>query len=388
MDDTADGGSLFQATGWAQRLLARVGWSVDSAGTSRRAAFLLWALVLVPPLVLSVWHGTAWGQAVDVPFLRDFDALARLGLVVPILVLASRLIGVRLGVALQYLDETSLVPDTGTAEYKDARQDLGRRVGSGTVTVIVLVLAILASGFVFLGSSNAGPTEHSNWIVDPSGGLTLAGWWYTLFSRTVISFLLLLWAWRYIAWWLFLRRLAKTELRIIAVHPDRAGGLIPLVQAHVSFVLLGLALNTALSGAMANELLHQGMTAAEALPEVAFFTILSAFLLFAPLTVFVPGLLKAKFSDLVEYGRLGHDLSLDFDARWADGGSNLLDTADPSALADFGADYDIVRGLHVFPIGLHQLAVIGLLLFAPFAALVLTQISLTELVRGLISRAF
>lgn len=388
MDDTTDGGSLFQATGWAQRLLARVGWSVDSAGTSRRAAFLLWALVLVPPLVLSAWHGTAWGQAVDVPFLRDFAALTRLAVVVPVLVFASRLIGVRLGVALQYLDETSLVPETDEAAYKDARQDLGRRVGSGTVMVILLVLAILASGFLFLESSNAGSTTHSNWIVDPSGGLTLAGWWYTLISRPVISFLLLLWAWRYIAWFLFLRRLAKTELRILPAHPDRAGGLIPLVQAHVSFVLLGLALNTALSGSVANELLHQGMTVAEVRPDVVFFTILSAFLLFAPLTVFVPGLLKAKFSGLVEYGRLGQDLSLDFDARWADGGSNLLDTADPSALADFGADYDIVRGLHVFPIGLHQLVVTGLLLFAPFAALILTQVSLTELVRALISRAF
>ncbi|MGB5528174.1 MAG: hypothetical protein WBN79_15015 [Gemmatimonadota bacterium] len=388
MDDTADGGSLFQATGWAQRLLARLGRVADPRETSRWATLFALVVVLVPPFLLAVAGGTAWGSRVDIPFLHDVDTLARLGVVVPILVLASRSIGVQLGVALKYLDETSLVPPADEAEYQDARQDLGRRVSSRTVAVIALVLAILGSGLLFVEASNAGSTVGSDWIVDPSGGLTLAGWWYALVSRPAISFLLLLWAWRYIAWCLFLRRLAHTELRIFPVHPDRAGGLIPLVQAHVSFVLLGIALNTALSGSLANELLHQGMTVAEARPDVVFFTLLSIFLLFAPLTVFVRGLLKAKLGGLVEYGRLGHDLSRDFDARWADGGEKLLDTADPSALADFGADYDIVRGLHVFPVSLHQLAVIGLLLFAPFGALVLTQISLTELVRGLISRAF
>lgn len=388
MNDTDNGPGLFGGSAVASRMLARLGKVADPRETSHWATVFTGAVVLVPPFILAVAGGTAWGSRVDIPFLHDVDTLARLGVVVPILVLASRLIGVQLGVALKYLDETSLVPPADEAEYQDARQDLGRRVGSRTVAVIALVLAILGSGLLFVEASNAGSTAGSDWIVDPSGGLTLAGWWYALVSRPAITFLLLLWAWRYIAWCLFLRRVAHTELKIYPAHPDRAGGLIPLVQAHVSFVLLGIALNTALSGSLANELLHQGMTVAEARPDVISFTLLSIFLLFAPLTVFVRGLLKAKLGGLVEYGRLGHDLSRDFDARWADGGEKLLDTADPSALADFGADYDIVRGLHVFPVSLHQLAAIGLLLAAPFGALVLTQISLTELVRDIISKAF
>ena len=216
----------------------------------------------------------------------------------------------------------------------------------------------------------------------------MAGWWYVLVSRPVVSFLILLWAWRYLCWCVFLLRLAAIDLRILPAHPDRTGGLLPLARAHIKFLPIGFALNTALAGTIANELLYGTMTAAEARPLIAFFTILTVLMLALPLAVFVPGLVKAKYEGIIEYGHLGHDITSAFDARWRDGGDKLLDTADSSALADFGVDYDLVRQLRSFPLGLHQLMASTALLALPFAPLGLTQISLSDLLKKLVGMAF
>jgi len=387
---TAAGSGLFGGHAWASKLLARLGRVVDPRESSRWATIVLAALVLVPPFVLAALSGAAWGRAVDIPFLHDVDALARLLIVVPLLVLTSRSIGAVLGAAIRYLEETSLVPDSENATYEDARRDLEGRVRSRPMMGVILILAILVSWIVFRESLEVGlVTDRSNWIMARrDAGLTIAGWWYVLISRPVVSFLMLLWAWRYLCWCLFLLRLASIDLRILPAHPDQTGGLLPVARAHIEFVLVGFAVNTALSGTIANEILYGSMTTAEARSLIASFTILSVLMLAVPLTVFVPGLLRAKRGGIIEYGHLGHDLTREFDARWRNRGNRLLDSTDPSAMADFGSDYDVVRQLRSFPLGLHQLMAITLLLALPFAPLGLTQISLTDLLEKLIGMAF
>jgi hypothetical protein len=390
MAEAADGRSLFHPTGWVRRFLDRIGMSADSEGASRWAALVLGAVVLVPPFVLSAWRGTAWGDAVDVPFMHDFDALARLVVVVPLLVLASRAIGAQLASAMLYLEEAALVPDADRPDYEDAKSDLQRRAISAAARVLLLVLAfVVASTFVLAGPEEA-QSGLSSWMFEGAGGgasWSPAGWWYGLISAPLVAFLLLLWAWRYVSWCLFIRRLGRMDLRIAAAHPDMVGGLAPLARAHAFFVLVGVALSAIIAGALADELLHAGTTIAQVGPEVAFFVAISLLVLAAPLAVFVPTMLQAKGRGVVEYGRMGIDLAQDFDARWEAGEeAKLLDTADPSAMADFSADYGLVHQMKVFPLGLHQIAVLGVTLFVPFAFLVLTQVSLSDLLRSLIEK--
>ena len=389
MNGASDGGNLFGASGWVQRLLVRVTGSADSERTSRRAAFVLGVVVLVPPFVLAAWRGTAWGQVVDVPFLRDFDALTRLAVVVPVLVLASRTIGGRLSVAMRYLERAALVSDADRLDYQDAKLDVERRVRSPLVGVLLLVAAFVGAGLLFPVEAAESQSGLSSWMFDSASGEALSpgGWWYSMVSRPLVAFFLLLWGWRYLCWCLFLRRLGNLELQLLAAHPDLVGGLAPLVQAHTSFVLVGVAVNAALSGALANELLHGGLTIAQVGPEIAFFTVIGVVVIAVPLAVFTPGLMEAKQLGLIEYGRMGTDITLDFDTRWKGGEARLLDTADPSAMADFSMDYSLVKSMSPFPLGLHQLGAIGVILLLPFGALALTQVSLTSLLRSLLEKA-
>ena len=80
--------SVFRPPQGVQALLAKIGWSPDPREANGRAALVIVVIVLLAPFVLSVWRGTAWGSAVDVPLLYDFASLARLAVAAPLLVLA------------------------------------------------------------------------------------------------------------------------------------------------------------------------------------------------------------------------------------------------------------------------------------------------------------
>ena len=390
MGEGTAGHNVFGASAWLSNLLARIGVATDSKHVSHLALVLLVAIISLPPLLLSAWSGTAWGSGVDIPFLHDAGVLARLFVVVPVLIIASRAIGMQLGIAMQYLESSSVIPDSEMPDYEDATSDLGRRATSRVIELVLLVAALLAPWFAMRWFPTLEPNAGlSTWAVGSpgEGAFSAAGWWFGMISRPLVGFFLLLWAWRYLAWCLFLRRVGKLELTILAAHPDLTGGLAPVVRAHMSFVLIGFAVHAALSGALADELLYAGATIPQVGPEIAFVMVISMIALVAPLGAFLPGLLRAKNQGLVEYGWLAHNLTGAFDARWQNGGPGLLDSADPSAMADFGADYDTVLNMNAFPVGLRQMAGVGIILFIPFAALVLTQVSVAQLVQSLVKKA-
>ena len=391
MGEPTMGQSIFGGSRWISRLLARFGLSSDPDHRSLWVTLLVVGIISIPPLLLSVLSGTAWGTAVDIPFLHDANSLVRLFVVVPVLVVAANAVGVQLAVAMSYLDGSSLIGEADRPEYADALADIRRRASSTAVELVILALALLVPLLLLLLVKAEPRSGLTNWMLHAPDDIHLspAGWYFTLISRPLVGFFLVLWAWRYLVWCLFMRRLGALDLELKPAHPDLVGGINPVVRAHISFVLVGLAVNAALSGAIANEHLYGGVSMTEARPEIIFFTVISVIALAAPLIVFTPGLIRAKNRGLIDYGRLGHDLTIDFDARWqAPGGEKLLDTADPSAMADFNADYGTVRGMKVFPLGLRALAVLAVILFMPFGALALTQVSLSQLLRAMASKAF
>ncbi len=66
----------------------------ETLNPGRRAALSI-ALTWVPLLALSAAQGLAVGDAVEVPFLRDFAAYTRFLIAIPLLILAEGLIGAR-----------------------------------------------------------------------------------------------------------------------------------------------------------------------------------------------------------------------------------------------------------------------------------------------------
>jgi hypothetical protein len=142
-------------------------------------------------------------------------------------------------------------------------------------------------------------------------------------------------------------------------------------------------------GACINHLLYTGATFTSLQVLLGGYVIGVSLLLLAPLLLMAPPLMRAKRHALGKYGILGHRANRQFDARWKRGEpadkSSLIDSANPSALADFAAVYATVAGMSVVP--LTRRNIIGMLAAAalPLTPLVFFVMSLDELASKLVS---
>jgi hypothetical protein len=108
-----------------------------------------------------------------------------------------------------------------------------------------------------------------------------------------------------------------------------------------------------------------------------------------PMFFFTKQLAMTRRWGRVVYGDLGHRLSIAFDNKWGDksdesNGDELLKTADSSVVCDYADIYNVVDNMRYMPISLKgyflQLSVLAI----PFIPLILTEYSLTEILKRVI----
>ena len=116
------------------------------------------------------------------------------------------------------------------------------------------------------------------------------------------------------------------------------------------------------------------------------------FAVLGPLLVFAPKLAAAKRAGLREYGTLAQRYVREFDQKWLRGGAPadepLIGSADIQSLADLGNSFEVVKGMRLVPFTMQtvlQLAVVTLL---PVVPLMLTMISLEELLTQALKMVF
>jgi hypothetical protein len=243
-------------------LQRRIGLLRERALRAGRRAALLVGLAWGVPLLLSALTGHAVGPLATRPFLLDLGAWARFFIAIGIFVLMERLVEERLRVHLrQFVRAPLLAPGAMPAAAEAVVRALRRRdAWPAELVCVVAAYALTLSGAALLLTA-----ESSSWLVtvSPSGAsLTAAGWWCALVSSPLFWFLLLRWLWRHAVWGLLLRDLARLELRLVATHPDGAGGLAFIGQYPNAFAALVFAMSCVLGAAIAQTLLQGGMTPA------------------------------------------------------------------------------------------------------------------------------
>jgi hypothetical protein len=243
-------------------LQERLGLLHERALNAGRRAALLVGIAWGVPLVLSVFSGHAIGPAAVRPFLLDLGTWARFLIAIGIFVLMERLVEERLRAHLrQFVRAPLIAPSSQPAAAEAVVRALRRRdLRLAELACVVAAYAITLGGLeLFLNSAD------SSWIVyvGPEGArLTLAGWWCALVSSPLFWFLLLRWLWRHAVWGLLLRDLARLELRLVATHPDGAGGLAFIGQYPNAFAAFVFAISCVLGAAIAHHLLRGGLTTA------------------------------------------------------------------------------------------------------------------------------
>ena len=259
----------------------------------RRAAVLV-ALAWGVLLLLSALEGHAIGPAASRPFLPDLGAWARFMIAIGIFVLMERLVEERLRVHLgQFVRAPLLAPAAMPAAAAAVVRALRRRDARlAELVCVVAAYLITLAGVELLMVGDA-----SSWLVTrgPEGTrLTAAGWWCALVSSPLFWFLLLRWLWRHLVWGLLLRELAGLELRLVATHPDGAGGLAFIGLYPNAFAAFVFALSCVLGAAIAHTILRSGLTAATYGQLMGAWLIVVMILFGAPLLAFTKPLRQLK----------------------------------------------------------------------------------------------
>ncbi len=108
--------------------------------------------------------------------------------------------------------------------------------------------------------------------------------------------------------------------------------------------------------------------------------------------VFAGQLARAKRAGLGEYGVLAQRYVREFDAKWLRGGRDpaepFVGSADIQSLADLANSFEVIQTMRFVPFSKETVFQLGVVTLAPLAPLLLTMISLEELLKRLLSAVF
>ena len=380
------GGPLYQ-------IVRRTHLGGDALELLRRRIVGIPLFLWLPLLILSGLGRRAWGDAVSVPFLTDIEVHVRFLVALPLLILAELVVHQRMRPVVRQFLERGLIPDTSRARF-DAAVASALRLRNSVAAEVLLVAFVYLVGILYVWPQYIA-LNVATWYAAPAGGgrrLFPAGWWFVYVSLPLFQFMLFRWYFRLFIWIRFLWQVARCELHLMPAHPDRAGGLGFLSATVMAFAPLLAAHGALLAGTIANRIFFQGATLPDFKVEIVVVVVFLLLVVLGPLMLFTPHLSAARRVGLREYGTLAQRYVQEFDAKWLRGGAPagepLVGSADIQSLADLGNSFEIVRSMSVVPFTRNtvlQLAVITLLLATP---LLLTMVSLEELVKRLLQVVF
>src|SRR5262249_28309965 len=149
--------------------------------------------------------------------------------------------------------------------------------------------------------------------------------------------------WRWVIWSYLLWAFSRHDLDLGATHPDRSGGIAFLADpAADGFVWISVGVMAVASANWVTQMLFASATFRDFAQPLLSLLLLQLLLAFGPLCAFARKLYLLGRRARMEYGRLGLAQAREFARRWVEtvGQARMLDTCDPSAMADFDVTYN------------------------------------------------
>jgi hypothetical protein len=381
--------SLF-AGGPFFELLRRAKLCDDGLERVGRRVIVLSLLAWLPLLVLSAMEGHVWTGSAAVPFLVDLEAHIRLLVAMPLLLVAEAVAHRRMTTIGQSFLERNLIPESVMTRYEDSIASVFR-LRNSALAEMLLISCVYGFGILIIWRQFVA-LETTTWYVTPSvngSNLTFAGMWYGYVSLPLFQFLLLRWYYRLFIWARFLWQVSCFDLKLVPTHPDRLGGLGFLAHKTKAFIALAVAHGALVAGNLASRIFFAGATLKSFAPEIAVMVVFVMLAILGPLLTFVLQLAATKRMGLHEYGGLAERYVREFDTKWLRGGvraddRGLLGSGDIQSLADLANGYEVVRTMRLAPISKETILMFTIATLVPISPLLLSMISLEEILKKLI----
>ena len=149
--------------GLLYRFFVKIGLSREDRPNYGRRIILMTCISWVPLLVLSILEGVAFGNKVDLPFIRDIGPHARLLLSVPVFIIADAVVNRNLAQVVDHLPTSGLIPETELPRWQELLGDLFRRSRATLPDIILMVVALAASWMVVFASGETDLAKTSSW---------------------------------------------------------------------------------------------------------------------------------------------------------------------------------------------------------------------------------
>jgi hypothetical protein len=335
-----------------------------------------WIILLVLALVEGLGHTFFSIDAIG--------AHVRLLVAIPLLFVCEAFIGPRFNAFIQEIVRSQVLPETARPALQSEIARIARWKDAWLPEVFLLLVAVLLG----LGAQGTNLFSYLSGISGETypSAVNAATWtsqWYWLICMPLFRFLLLRWLWRIALWSFFLWRVSRLDLRLLPIHPDRAGGLGYLEFVHSEFTPLIAALSAVMSASLAQNIASGRMTFDAIYPVVALSLLVDAVLFIGPLCVFSRKLWQCKVKGLSDYGALAEQYVNAFDRKWMGAGppsgEPLLGSADIQSLADLSNSVSIVRDMRLVIVSPTMLIYLAGAALLPLLPLVLLKYPLGEL---------
>jgi hypothetical protein len=374
------GGPLFQ-------FFVRSHLSTSGLGWLHRRIIFLSLLTWLPLLLLSAVSGLV-GGGVQIPFLHDLETHVRFLVALPLLLVTEWVVHARLKpVVMQFIERGIVTPEVRPL-FDACTASALRLRNSMPIEIALIVLVVTVGHSYFFDLTTVKVTTWYLIRTAPEVRLSPAGYWFAYLSLPVFQFILVRWLYRILIWMRFLWQVSRLKLYLVPTHPDRSGGLGFLAGSAAAFIPFLLSLGSLISAIIGERILFEGATLLSFKAEIAIFVVFLLLLVLGPLSVFAPLLAKTKRQGLLVYGALASRYVVEFDKKWLQGGAGhdeaLIGSGDIQSLADLNNSFEVIRTMQIFPFGRQTVLQAAAVALLPLAPLLLTMISLEELLKRLL----
>ncbi|TBR39513.1 MULTISPECIES: hypothetical protein [Dyella] len=348
------------------------------------------ALGWLPLPILCLAQEWLHGNGAALSFLTDIAVHARLLIAVPALIIAEYIARPRLEVAAWHFVHSRMLDPDRVVWYQELASS-SRKLGQSvwpSVTLGVIVYAL-----VLLLALTVDPREFPAWQhLTSTGRITLAGAWHMLVSLPLLLGLALAWLWRLFIWVRFLSRVAKEGLRLIASHPDHAGGLQFLAMTPRAFAPVALGFSTVVAGTLANRVFHEGVKLADHNATPIITAAVLTVLFISPPLIFAKLLRITKRDGVMRYGMLASHVGDAFEHRWLADGTLIdgesLSQPDFSATTDLYAVVGNVYDMKPAIFSRQTAVMLIVMSLLPFAPIWITAIPLQTILKTIVGMLF
>jgi hypothetical protein len=378
------GGPLYQ-------LLRRAHLTGPALEQVHRRILVAMLTAWLPLALLTLIEGNL--SSVKLTFLHDIEAHVRFLIAVPSLIAAELIVHRRMRITVNRFVERGIVKSDDMAKFRAALEAAMRVRNSVPLEVALLIFVYTAMHWLWRSQVALGT---ATWYGVPEGThlrLTVPGYWYAFVSMPIFQLILLRWYLRFFIWFQFLWKVSRLDLRLLPAHPDRSGGLGFLGVGSYAFAPILFAQGAVLAGGIANRIFYQGQNLLSFKVTIVGFVVFFVIVILAPLVVFTPHLMVAKRRGLGEYGTLAATYLAGFEEKWLRGSAQqeggqsqeLLGSGDIQSLADLGNSYGFVREMRFVPFSLQDMTRLAVATAAPVLPLLLTIMSLEQLVSRILN---